>query len=73
LGPPGGSQRGGGIIRRSPAAGSDGDVRGVVLGWLGAGFGRSSGQWWRRRWGSAATAGASQGGSLSGEGRARPE
>jgi hypothetical protein len=52
--------------------------------WPGKGWGRCAGSprarlrpklglWWLRRWGSAATVGASHGGLLSGEGRVRPE
>jgi hypothetical protein len=46
-------------FRRGPAAGLAGDVRGVVLGWLGTGFGRSPGRWgsWRSRATVAAAAG----------------
>jgi hypothetical protein len=37
------------IIRRGPAVRLAGDARGVVLGWLGAGLGRSWGGAGRRR------------------------
>jgi hypothetical protein len=49
-------------IWRGPAAGLAGDVRGVVLGWLGAGLGRS----WGRRWPAARRAAAPSGGSRCG-------
>jgi hypothetical protein len=49
-------------IRRGSAAGLAGDAHGVVLGWLGAGLGRS----WGRRWPAARRTAVPSGGSRCG-------
>jgi hypothetical protein len=54
-------------FRRGPAARLAGDVRGVVLGWLGTGLGRRLGWRWPAARRAAAPSGGSRCGPNSGE------